>query len=175
MSGIKGQPRRGTHTVCSAEGCPSPAKYTGMGLCSTHRNRLVRQTNFDAKKQTRNPVLGVCSVVNCGVGSFAKGLCKKCYAQEYTKKNPQKICAMASKRRASIQNRTPSWLTTDDFWLIEEVYFLAQMRTKLFGFKWHVDHILPLHGKKVSGLHVPNNLQVIPAKINQQKSATFFI
>jgi len=175
MSGIKGQPRFGTHTVCSAEGCSSPAKYTGMGLCSTHRNRLVRHTNFDAKVQTREPATGVCSVKNCGTNAFAKGLCKNCYAQAYAKKNPQKICAMASKRRASIRNRTPSWLTTDDFWLIEEAYSLAQMRTKLFGFKWHVDHILPLHGKKVSGFHVPTNLQVIPATVNQRKAASFII
>lgn len=175
MSGIKGQPRRGTHVVCSAEGCSSPAKYTGMGLCSTHRNRLVRHTKFDAKVQTREPATGVCNVEKCEAKVFAKGLCKTCYAQEYSKKNPQKVCAMASKRRASIRNRTPSWLTTDDFWLIEEAYSLAQMRTKLFGFKWHVDHVLPLHGKKVSGLHVPSNLQVIPAIINQQKSASFII
>ena len=161
--------------MCCAEGCSSPAKYKGMGLCSTHRNRLVRHTNFDAKVQTREPAMGVCNVKNCGANVCAKGLCKNCYAQEYTKKNPQKICAMASKRRSSIRNRTPSWLTTDDFWLIEEAYSLAQLRTKLFGFKWHVDHILPLHGKKVSGLHVPINLQVIPAIVNQRKSASFII
>jgi hypothetical protein len=175
MSGIKGQPKFGAHVVCCAEGCSSPAKYKGMGLCSAHRNRLARQTNFDAKVQPREPATGVCNVKNCGANVFAKKLCKNCYSQNYAKKNPQKICAMASKRRASIRNRAPSWLTTDDFWLIEEAYSLAQMRTKLFGFKWHVDHILPLHGKKVSGLHVPINLQVIPATVNQRKSASFII
>ena len=175
MSAVKGQPRFGTHTVCTAKGCSSPAKYKGMGLCSTHRNRLVRQTKVDAEVQSRSPAIGACSVLNCSGNSFAKGLCKSCYSKDYGKKNPQKICAMASKRRAAIRNRTPSWLTVDDLWLIEEAYSLAQMRTKLFGFKWHVDHIIPLHGRKVSGLHVPNNLQVIPATVNHRKAASFIV
>jgi hypothetical protein len=146
-----------------------------MGLCSTHRNRLIRQSDFDAKVQTRIPAMGMCCSDGCKSKVMAKGFCKACYMQAYAKNNPHKICAMASKRRASLRNRTPSWLTADDFWLMEEAYSLAQMRTKLFGSKWHVDHVLPLHGKKVSGLHVPLNLQVIPAIANQQKSAIFNI
>jgi hypothetical protein len=39
----------------------------------------------------------------------------------------------------------------------------------LFGFQWEVDHIIPLQGKFVSGLHVPTNLQVVPSIINRQK------
>tara|TARA_R110000822_G_scaffold83481_4_gene196621 strand:- start:110 stop:637 length:528 start_codon:yes stop_codon:yes gene_type:complete len=175
MSGVKGQPKKGSHEKCVAEGCSNAVKYKGMGLCSSHRNRLSRQSDFYAKFQSRNVATGECCADGCKSKVLAKGLCKTCYMQEYAKENPQKICAMAAKRRASLRNRTPNWLSDDDLWLIEEVYSLAQMRTKLLGFKWHVDHILPLHGKKVSGLHVPSNLQVIPAIINQQKSAIFNI
>jgi hypothetical protein len=53
---------------------------------------------------------------------------------------------------------------------MKEAYDLADMRSKLFGFLWHVDHIIPLQGKKVSGLHTISNLQVIPAIINTRKS-----
>jgi hypothetical protein len=73
------------------------------------------------------------------------------------------------KRHAQKLNATPAWLTEDDHWLIEEAYDLARLRTQMLGFKWHVDHIVPLRGKYVSGLHVPYNLQVIPASVNCAK------
>lgn len=75
-------------------------------------------------------------------------------------------------QQAKLQ-RTPKWLTEDDFWMIEEIYNLASLRTKTLGFLWHVDHIIPIRGKKVSGLHVPQNLQVIPWIDNVKKSNKF--
>jgi hypothetical protein len=73
------------------------------------------------------------------------------------------------KRKAQKLNATPKWLTEDDFWLINEAYELAARRTAMFGFPWHVDHVIPLQGRAVSGLHVPWNLQVIPAEENRRK------
>lgn len=77
------------------------------------------------------------------------------------------------KRETSKKNRTPLWLNDDELWMIEQAYEISRERSKLFGFKWHVDHIVPLQGKKVSGLHVPWNLQVIPASINLAKHNHF--
>jgi len=76
-------------------------------------------------------------------------------------------CAMD--RAAAKSKRTPSWLTEDDYWVMQEAYDLAQIRSKMFGFKWHVDHVIPLRGKTVSGLHTPWNLQVIPGQQNRSK------
>jgi hypothetical protein len=90
--------------------------------------------------------------------------------RKWKEKNPHKQLAYNGKRRAAKLLRTPNWLTADDLFIIEEVYHLAKLRTELTGIPHHVDHILPLQGKIVSGLHVPANLQVIPAKINLQKS-----
>jgi hypothetical protein len=45
----------------------------------------------------------------------------------------------------------------------------------MFGFEWHVDHVIPLQGKKVSGFHVPSNIQVIPASENVRKNASFVL
>lgn len=84
--------------------------------------------------------------------------------------NPGKTRAHVAQRRAAKMQRTPAWLTPDDFWLIEQAYDLAILRTQMFGFSWHVDHIIPLQGKYVSGFHVPCNLQVIPGTENIRKA-----
>lgn len=78
-----------------------------------------------------------------------------------------------AKRRAAKLQRTPAWLSADDHWMLEQAYELAALRAKMFGFPWHVDHIYPLQGKKVSGLHTPNNVQVIPWLDNVRKANKF--
>lgn len=97
----------------------------------------------------------------------------KLYASKTKANNKGKVNAHTVKRRLAKVNRTPKWLTADDHWAIEQAYELAALRTKLFGFAWHVDHILPLQGKLVSGLHTPYNLQVIPGVENVRKSNKF--
>lgn len=89
--------------------------------------------------------------------------------KKWSKNNPVKILAHTRKQQIKRLMRSPKWLTEDDHWMIEQSYELAALRTKMFGFSWHVDHILPLQGKTVSGLHVPTNLQVIPAVDNIRK------
>tara|TARA_R110000868_G_scaffold410844_1_gene700436 strand:- start:45 stop:479 length:435 start_codon:yes stop_codon:yes gene_type:complete len=76
-------------------------------------------------------------------------------------------------RNVAKQHRTPAWLTKDDHWLMSQAYELAALRSEMFGFSWHVDHIVPLRGERVSGLHVPWNLQVIPGTENRAKSNKF--
>jgi hypothetical protein len=90
--------------------------------------------------------------------------------QRYKERNIGKVRADTVRRRLAKIQRTPLWLDKDELWLIEQAYDLAALRSKIFGFQWHVDHILPLQGKFVSGLHVPKNLQVIPWIDNVKKS-----
>ena len=90
--------------------------------------------------------------------------------KQYRTEKAAKIAADNRVRQLSKKQRTPAWSTQDDFWLMAQAYELAATRTKLFGFPWHVDHVLPLHGQQVSGLHVPTNLQVIPGADNCRKS-----
>ena len=93
----------------------------------------------------------------------------------YQRKNLHMFAKIKAKRKAAELQRTPAWLTADDYWLMEQAYELAALRTKMLGFVWHVDHAYPLQGKLVSGLHVPTNLQVIPGAENRRKSNNFAV
>jgi len=87
----------------------------------------------------------------------------------WAENNKHKILARTRRRQLAKIQRTPKWLSKDDLWVIEEIYHLAALRTKILGFKWSVDHVLPLQGKLVSGLHTPMNLQVISLSENSSK------
>jgi hypothetical protein len=65
------------------------------------------------------------------------------------------------------RQRTPKWA---DLSKIKEVYEECKRLIKEYGPRsYHVDHIIPLKGKNVSGLHVENNLQIIKASENLTK------
>jgi len=91
----------------------------------------------------------------------------------WRKNNPVKVLSYTRASQTKRKLRYPKWLTKDDRWMIEQAYELAATRTKMFGFPWHVDHIIPLQGTVVSGLHTPYNLQVIPGADNVRKANKF--
>jgi 5-methylcytosine-specific restriction endonuclease McrA len=64
---------------------------------------------------------------------------------------------------------TPLWLTKEQKKEILEFYSLAKELQWLSEEPLHVDHIVPLQGKEVCGLHVPWNLQIIPKSMNLRK------
>jgi hypothetical protein len=88
----------------------------------------------------------------------------------WRKANPDKSREQYAKTRMSRMKRIPVWLSEQDQRAIKEMYKLAIRKEKETGIKWHVDHIIPLMGDNVSGLHVPQNLQVLPASENMRKS-----
>ena len=81
--------------------------------------------------------------------------------------NPDKARAMDCNKRARRLLRMPSWSDVD---AIAKIYSDRDELQELAGFPLHVDHILPLQGELVSGLHVPANLQIISASENLRKS-----
>ncbi len=66
-------------------------------------------------------------------------------------------------RRAKKKNAMPQWLTKAHLAEIKAIY----VKAKRLGHE--VDHVFPLNGRFVSGLHVPWNLQVLPRSENRKK------
>jgi len=98
----------------------------------------------------------------------------KKYFMQYNKDNRTRILANTRKRQASLLQRTPPWLDRIDFAEIEFTYeYCGALRS--IGMMYEVDHIVPLQGKIVSGLHVPWNLQVIHESDNRAKSNIFVV
>lgn len=87
------------------------------------------------------------------------------YARNWRASNPDKKNAQEAKRRADKLQRTPSWA---NFEKIAMFYEVAEVLSR-GGVLFHVDHIIPLKGKEVSGFHVENNLQVLPWHQNLRK------
>ena len=88
----------------------------------------------------------------------------------WQKANPEKCAAKDAKRHAAKLKRTPPWLTEEHYDQITSIYAERVRLTKETGVRHEVDHILPLQGENVCGLHVPWNLRVITAQDNRRKS-----
>lgn len=90
-------------------------------------------------------------------------------SKQWRANNYAHVLAKSRQAQADKIYRTPKWLTTADFLRIEQAYAMAKLIQDTTGEKQHVDHIIPLRGKNVSGLHVPANLQILPATVNISK------
>lgn len=92
-------------------------------------------------------------------------------AKQWKSENPEKVKALNDKwgpfSRAERKKRIPPWLTAEDKEKIRKIY--AEAKSK--GLQ--VDHIIPLQGKTVSGLHVPSNLQLLTRSENASKRNSF--
>lgn len=90
----------------------------------------------------------------------------KAALRAWTAANPDKVAAHRAHRRAAKLRATPAWANLE---LVAAYYTLAAAFTQGSGVEHHVDHVEPLRGKHVCGLHNEFNLQVLPAKVNIAK------
>ena len=95
----------------------------------------------------------------------------KYYQKSYKKANKGIVNAQNSKRRAQKILATPLWVLSNKEELnkIEKLYKEAIRLTETTGIEHHVDHIIPLLGKNVSGFHCYENLQILTAEENMKK------
>lgn len=84
----------------------------------------------------------------------------------WAKQNSHITNAIAAKRNAAKYNATPSWANQD---AIRAIYAEAARLTRETGIRHEVDHIYPLQGELVCGLHVEANLQILTKFDNIRK------
>jgi 5-methylcytosine-specific restriction endonuclease McrA len=89
---------------------------------------------------------------------------------EYKDRNVDVVRADTSVRKRRHREATPSWLTKDERLQMRNLYVQARKMTELTRERYVVDHIVPLRGDSVCGLHVPWNLRVITQDENLKKS-----
>jgi hypothetical protein len=105
--------------------------------------------------------------------------CKKCKLlsnKEYMKKPGNKEKDTLRKAAMTKRNRVakPKWLSAEQMKEIHEIYKDMRTRNRVAGkIEYHVDHVVPLNGETVCGLHVPWNLEVVKAKDNIAKSNAY--
>jgi hypothetical protein len=92
------------------------------------------------------------------------------YQRGWAHANRDKTSAKCARNRAQRKNAD---VYPEFNWVNKFFYQEAKTLEHITGYKWHVDHIVPLQGKTVCGLHVPWNLQTIPANDNLSKSNIF--
>ena len=91
---------------------------------------------------------------------------RKSSSNKYRQNNLSYYAAKRAQRRSAQLERTPPWVEPSS---MEGMYSLARRLTDLTGVQMEVDHIVPLQGELVSGLHVPWNLQLLPQSTNRKK------
>lgn len=172
-----GSPHLHKHTVCSVLDCGR--KHEAKSYCHKH---------FENFRRTGNPLglpkpeVIICSFTGCGDKAYAKSLCSRHYKQKlyndlspedkekrkevsnvWKKKNKRKILANVTARKKHIKKATPIWCNKKE---LETIYANCPIN-------FQVDHIIPIKGKNICGLHVPWNLQYLDNESNLKKSNSF--
>ena len=98
---------------------------------------------------------------------------KREYQKAWKERNTTWVRADTKARRRKHREATPKWLTKKEKAEIRQLYQIAITMSKTTGEQYVVDHIVPLRGNDICGLHVPWNLRVITQEENLKKSNKF--
>lgn len=90
--------------------------------------------------------------------------------KRWVRKNWQREKVRRSVRRHRTRQATPKWLSLEQKQQIFDIYMRTSKMRSESGEKYEVDHIIPILGETVCGLHVPWNLQSLTQTENRRKS-----
>lgn len=127
-------------------------------FCSNHCWYQKKNANRKASVNLEKSC-AVCNTVFAAQKISTKYCSTQCNNHDWFKKHPEEHNFKEAKRRAAKLNATPKWLTEEHWDQIKYMYESCPEG-------YHVDHVVPLQGENVSGLHTPWNLQHLPARDN---------
>lgn len=168
---------------CCVAGCANNS--LALGLCNKHYQRLTVHGDPNIVIVRTRPK---CSIEDCERPNFSSTYCifhharfkrhgdplfvnpkcnrdgkyrqrHKLYQKEWRRKNWPQYRAYLASRKRRVRLATPKWAKKQ---LIRKFYLECPDG-------YHVDHIVPLNGKVVSGLHILANLRYLPALENMRK------
>lgn len=87
-------------------------------------------------------------------------------SKRWREAHPEIKRADTNARRRRLRNQMPAWVSPA---MLKGFYEQAQRVSACLGIPHHVDHVVPLRGRRVTGLHVAENLAVIPQAVNARK------
>lgn len=96
----------------------------------------------------------------------------KAKSKEYSQNNKHKLSKHSIRRNYKRYQATPPWYVTEKS-KINKLYTKRDELSELWGIQLHVDHIVPIQGKYVCGLHCWDNLQLLEASLNLAKRNKF--
>ena len=100
---------------------------------------------------------------------------KLAYGRNHYAKNRSAYVNNAASRKQHIAQATPRWFDDLHALVLREAYDLAKLRAGATKINWDVDHVVPLRGRNVCGLHVLQNIAVIPRTLNNFKRAKYCV
>jgi hypothetical protein len=155
--------------------------------CQHHYDKIKRHGSPYFQRQLKKDLL--CIAPECDRKRFAKDMCMKHYVKIRKTGTLKQLQVYGEESKQKSRARTAKW--KKDNWGYYKAYLLSRKkRIKVATPKWadkkeiiefykkcpkgfHIDHVIPLNGKNVSGLHVTYNLQYLPKIENLRKGTKF--
>ena len=176
--------------ICSIDGCQSsPSK---KGLCNKHYLRQYRHGDplhgkYKPRGEPNNCGAAICPAAK-SISSHLDRLNnierykqvrknyyidnkeqENAYNLKYRIENSEKCRLISIRYQGQRFCAAPKWLSAEQKRQIQNIYYKSYLLKLETGTPHHVDHIVPLQGKTVCGLHVPWNLRAVPSEVNLRR------